>query len=529
MFQTSHGVVRVVQRAHVEGVGVWPVSFSDHRQDHRYYRIVEDTILQGFTYRYLVVEDEEGKVHGVQPCFLLDQDVLEGAGKVLQRLAGWVRKVFPRFLFMRTLMVGCAAGEGHLDGVACEKTELLARNLHGTLRDYAREAKASLIVMKEFPSAYREAMSCMASDGYARIPSFPMTRLTIDFPNFETYLNTRLSKNARKNLRKNLREAEAGGKIELQVLNDVTPIVDEVYPLYLQVFDRAKLKFEKLTKEYLCRLGQEMPDKARFFVWRKDGRAVAFAVTMVNGDALYDLYLGMEYPLALELHLYYYTFRDVLNWMIGQGLKRYCSTPLGYDPKLRLGCDLVPLDLYVRHRSPFINFFMKRILPYLEPTRTDPTLKEFSNYHELWGRPKAVETTAETKDVPAGGLKGFWNPYVQILIGALLVTASELMLKKGATMAGGTSWMGIDALKSVWTWGGIVTYVLSFASWLYVLRYLPLGIAFTLINVVHVLVPLASWGLRHAAVTGRRWAGIVLVLVGIVVMAGNVAKVEEKL
>jgi hypothetical protein len=35
--------------------------------------------------------------------------------------------------------------------------------------------------------------------------------------------------------------------------------------------------------------------------------------------------------------------------------------------------------------------------------------------------------------------------------------------------------------------------------------------------------------LLHDAVTGRRWAGIVLVLVGIVVMAGNVAKVEEKL
>jgi multidrug transporter EmrE-like cation transporter len=444
-------------------------------------------------------------------------------------MVGWVRKVFPRFLFMRTLMVGCAAGEGHLDGVAHEKTELLARSLHGALWAYAGEAKASLIVMKEFPSAYREAMSCMAGDGYARIPSFPMTRLTINFPDFETYLNTRLSKNARKNLRKNLREAEAGGKIDLEVMDDITPIVDEVYPLYLQVFERAKLKFEKLTKEYLCRLGQEMPDKARFFVWRKEGRAVAFAVTMVNGDALYDLYLGMEYPLALELHLYYYTFRDVLNWMIGQGLKRYCSTPLGYDPKLRLGCDLMPLDLYVRHRSPFINFFMKRILPYLEPTRTDPTLKEFSNYHELWGRPKAAAEPTEAQAAPAGGLKGFWNPYVQILIGALLVTASELMLKKGATMAGGASWMGIDALKSAWTWGGIVTYVLSFASWLYVLRYLPLGIAFTLINVVHVLVPLASWGLLHDAVTGRRWAGIALVLVGIVVMAQNVAKVEEKL
>jgi hypothetical protein len=128
-----------------------------------------------------------------------------------------------------------------------------------------------------------------------------------------------------------------------------------------------------------------MPDRARFFVWRMNGRAVAFAVTMVNGDTLYDLYLGMEYPLALDLHLYFLTFRDVLSWAMAQRLQWYCSTPLGYDPKLRLGCDLAPLDLYVRHRSSVANFFMKRLLPWLEPTRNDKTLREFANYQDLWG------------------------------------------------------------------------------------------------------------------------------------------------
>src|SRR5678815_2352349 len=76
-FQTSDGRVRVVTREHVEGVAAWAVGFAEHRQDHRYYRIVEETILQGFVYRYLVIEDGQGKVQGVQPCFLLDQDVLE--------------------------------------------------------------------------------------------------------------------------------------------------------------------------------------------------------------------------------------------------------------------------------------------------------------------------------------------------------------------------------------------------------------------------------------------------------------------
>jgi predicted N-acyltransferase len=385
-FATPEGVVHVATRAQVEQSRAWSAAFADHRQDHRYYRIVEETILQGFEYRYFILEDAQGVAKAVQPFFILNQDLLGGAGKLLQRAAGGVRKIFPRFLFMRTLMVGCAAGEGHLDGDANGKAAWLARNLHRVLRQCARHTRSSLIVMKEFPSTYRQAMNCMSSDGYARIPSFPMTRLQIDFPDFENYLGKTLSKNARKNVRKNLREADAAGPIEMQVVHDITPFIDEVYPLYLQVFERAKLRFEKLTKEYLCRLGTEMPDKTRFFIWRLNGKAVAFAVTMVSGDALYDLYLGMEYPLALELHLYYYTFRDVLNWVIAQGLKRYCSTPLGYDPKLRLGCDLMPLDLYVRHRSGFINFFMKRILPYLEPTRNDAILKEFKNYHELWGR-----------------------------------------------------------------------------------------------------------------------------------------------
>jgi drug/metabolite transporter (DMT)-like permease len=141
----------------------------------------------------------------------------------------------------------------------------------------------------------------------------------------------------------------------------------------------------------------------------------------------------------------------------------------------------------------------------------------------------AVEQAVKPAAPAAVDLKGFWNPYVQIALGALLVTASELMLKKGATAAAGTSWLGIDALASIWTWGGIVTYILSFVSWLYVLRYLPLGVAFSLINVVHVLVPLASWAFLHDVISPRRWAGIALVLAGIILMAGNVAKAEEKL
>lgn len=45
---------------------------------------------------------------------------------------------------------------------------------------------------------------------------------------------------------------------------------------------------------------------------------------------------------------------------------------------------LDPIDLYVRHTSAIPNALLERILPLIEPTRFDLTLKKFSNYDELW-------------------------------------------------------------------------------------------------------------------------------------------------
>ncbi len=358
----------------------WEGAFARERKDWRFYEIVDDTLGQAeFDFRYLVL-DGDGQ-RAVQPFFVLDQDVTAGAGKVLQSLVARVRRFWPRFLKMRTLMVGCAAGEGHL--AAPWAGETLARELPRI----AREAKAGLVVMKEFPSRYREALAALPEHGFTRVPSLPMTRLSLDYASFDDYITKKLSKVARKSLRRKLRVAEgADPAVELQVVEDVTPFVDEVYPLYLAVYDRSPLHFEKLSKELLCTLGRRMPDKVRFFIWRQAGKAIAFSLCMIAGDTLYDEYLGLDYSVALDLHLYFHTLRDILTWAMAHGLEWYVSSALNYDPKLHLRCELAPLDLYVRHTSPFINFFMKRILPWLEPTRSDPVLKRFPNFAEVWGR-----------------------------------------------------------------------------------------------------------------------------------------------
>jgi predicted N-acyltransferase len=241
-----------------------------------------------------------------------------------------------------------------------------------------------MVVLKEFPSTYRRQLQSFAQNGYARIPSLPMTRLNIDYANFEDYMTKALSKVTRKGLRRKFK-ATADAKIELLVVEDVTPYIDEVHALYMNVYNRSNQHFEKLTKEYLCRLGREMPDKTRFFIWRMDGRIIAFSLCMLQGDSIYDEYLGLDYSVALDLHLYFHTLRDIVEWAIQNGYKWYCSSALNYDPKLHLKSELAPLDLYVTFTSGLVNFVLKRFLPWMEPTRGDKVLKQFRNYAALWG------------------------------------------------------------------------------------------------------------------------------------------------
>ena len=375
---TADAEVSLVSGRELTGFPIWQRVFANHCKDHRYYEIIEQTLESGFEHRYFVVKDSAGEVRAVQPLFFVRQNLAEGLRGKGRAVVERVRKRFPRFLTMRVLMVGCAAGEGHLGACSPDDTANLSKALHSSLETIARREKASLIILKDFPPQYRQALNRFSVNGYARIPSMPLTRLELNYSSFEEYLAS-LSKVTRKGLRRKFRKAEQAGKIDLEIVTDISSWIDEIYPLYVQVHERSPLKFETLTKDYFCRLGRDMPERTRFFVWRKAGKIIAFSLCFVHGDTIYDECLGMDYAVAFDLHLYFYTLRDIISWAIQQKLRYYCSTPLNYDPKLHLKCDLAPLDLYVRHTAPLLNPIFGRALKFLGPTRHDPVLRKFRN------------------------------------------------------------------------------------------------------------------------------------------------------
>jgi len=127
---------------------------------------------------------------------------------------------------------------------------------------------------------------------------------------------------------------------------------------------------------------------------------------------------------------------------------------------------------------------------------------------------------------------GWRDPRLQLALSVLCVLFSELLLKRGASdtaSAASWSWTGINSLASPLVWWGILLVIASFLSWLYVLKYIPLTVAFPLSRVVDVLVPLSCWIFLGETISARRWCGIALVVIGLAIVAKPVARLEERL
>src|SRR6266699_493933 len=151
----------------LQNCDTWPLAFRNKCKDHRYYEIVEEALEGGFEYHHLLLEDHSGNVRGIQPVFFVRQNLVEGVLGKVRSVVDLVRKRFPRFLTMRVLMVGCAAGTGDL-GACDEKEEAWVANaLRASLRTYARQNKASLVVLKDFPATYRSLLEMLRSNNYA--------------------------------------------------------------------------------------------------------------------------------------------------------------------------------------------------------------------------------------------------------------------------------------------------------------------------------------------------------------------------
>lgn len=363
---------RVVESLAEIGRDRWDALFEGTPEGYDYLRAVEAAGLDGFRWRYVLVE-EQGRLLAAAPAFLTEyalETTLTGPGR---RMAEALRQILPSALTLRLACVGSPCTETLPLGFAPEVPEPARTALLGALltafEAAARDARCALLGLKDIRASQAALWGAAAGPlGYRSVSGQPVACLDIDFPNVQAYLG-RLSAATRKDMRRKLRAADA---VRIEVTGDVAPVLDRLMALYRQTRDRAELTFEELTAAYFQGVLERMPDRAFCVLYWREGDLLAANLLLQDGDTLLDKFFCMDATQGRALNLYFLSWFTNVRLCLERGLGRYQAGQGAYDNKLRLGCRLERTAIHFRHRNALVNGGLRLVAPLLA---ADPTVR----------------------------------------------------------------------------------------------------------------------------------------------------------
>jgi len=318
--------------------------------------------------------EHSSKLVGAAPCFTVNYSLDSSINGPLRQFSNAIKKIFPHLFSIKTLVCGIPMGQGQM-GTAGDSAAVLEAIVR-RMEMLARKIHAPIIAFKDFDQSYDNLFNPLLKNGFLKIDSLPMTRLKLDFSNFEDYLKT-LGSASRYDFRRKLKKT-SNVKIESSVVSALDEgSLNEVYSLYLQAVETHDMGFEIVPQEFFRLISKNMPQETKFFLWRINGKLVAFAFCLVSKDVLLDYYLGFDYASAHEYHLYFVRIKEVMEWCLGHGIKTYEMGATGYEPKRRLKFKLVPVYLYVKIRTKMLRPCLKCLCAFLKFENFDPVLKQW--------------------------------------------------------------------------------------------------------------------------------------------------------
>lgn len=351
----------------------WEAIYPDIPESYGFLKTVEETLSKQFNFYYIAIY-EGSKIACAAPCFLLDYDLNTTLEEPLKSLVLALRKIMPDFFVARALVCGSPACEGRLGIKDSPGRDSIITALVSEMRRIAEKEKVPIIAFKDFSDEYAPLLDPLLKGKFHRVNGYPSVELHLPYKSFDEYF-AGLSAKTKIDLRRKFKKTDGVVKIEMEERGSLGELLDEAYRLYTNTLKKSDIYFEEITKDFFKNISADMPGGVKFFIWRIDGKPVAFHLCLVSGDLLVAEYLGFDYDVAYKYHLYFIVFRDEIKWCIRNGIEKYETGPLNYDPKKRFGFKFVPEYIYFRHKNPLLNSLLSFIALFLQPENYDPVLK----------------------------------------------------------------------------------------------------------------------------------------------------------
>ncbi|MPQ70635.1 MULTISPECIES: GNAT family N-acetyltransferase [unclassified Pseudomonas] len=351
---------------------LWESCFSGVEGRWWYEALEEGGLEDQFEFAYAILE-KDGQPIGLAPTFIMNVPMELVVPPVIAKML----RVIPTLRYQRTLFVGSpCSDEGTIGLLPGYSLADILGPLQDALSLRAKAKNAAMTVWKDFGEAQKAAFEGLcATRGLFPMVSFPGTAVELAPGGFEGYLKTLKSRH-RYLLKKKLKHGLVPGALTVQIVQQPDEeTLQALFSLFLQTYEKGKTKFEKLTYEFFQQIALKPESHFILLSDGTTGKMVAFMLCFLLGDKAINKFIGIDYQVGKQAHLYFQLWEQAVKWSYSVGATRLDSGQTGYRVKRELGHQLVALDCYCRHRNPLLHRVFGAVAKGITLQSLDPDLQ----------------------------------------------------------------------------------------------------------------------------------------------------------
>lgn len=191
--------------------------------------------------------------------------------------------------------------------------------------------------------------------GWAKGITCPKCIFYNRFNTFDEYLNS-LRSNYRHRYKKAFEKSKA---LTIEYLIDNKDFTEEMYDCYLQVYNKSRIKVEKLDINFF------RGSFFKIFVLKNEEKVVGFGQMLENQTELIFEFVGVDYKYNNQYDTYHRILLEIVKYGIENKFKTIDFGQTADESKLKLGSKYTELFVYLHHSNKIKNFINQKMAKYL--------------------------------------------------------------------------------------------------------------------------------------------------------------------
>lgn len=239
--------------------------------------------------------------------------------------------------------------------------------------------KTDFILVKDMTPEQLGPSKVLSKISYRELETEPNMKLEIlpEWKTHENYLGSLASKYRSAVKQQILKPIDDAG-CTVEHLTDLLNNAERIHELYLEVHEKAGLRLFTLPEIYFAALQEVAGKNFLCSVIKKENKILGFIITIRDNETAFGYHIGYDKKEAEGLPLYLRLLHASVSDACLLGCRWLSLGRTALEPKARLGCKPEPISVWLRHRQPVMNVFVRnllRVVPHDDAPERNPFKK----------------------------------------------------------------------------------------------------------------------------------------------------------